>query len=339
MRGHPVGRRTATPLQLPPGGVLVVGASSSGVQIADELTRAGREVVLAVGRHTRMPRRYRGMDIFWWLERTGRLARTIDEVPDPPAARREPSMQLIGRGRTRSTWSLCKRRRPAHRTARTPHRRPGLVPRRPRPQRRRRRPEDAPLPRRGRRIRRTDRAPGAAGGAAGRGPRPARTGAHRPARRANRHRRARYRLPPASPVAAAADQRTRTATSSSTAASPPHPVSTSSASGFSTAATRASSTAHATTRRPSSGICSADPAGTRRDPSRTQPSRTALRTWHETQLQRCRRGRARRWRLHRVPARPPKTKIKKAPSPHLSPVSHRGRPHLVSRCSPFFLQA
>ena len=87
-----------TPAGLAPGGVLVVGASSSGVQIADELARAGRTVVLAVGRHTRMPRRYRGMDIFWWLHSTGRLARTIDDMPDPSAARREPSLQLIGSG-------------------------------------------------------------------------------------------------------------------------------------------------------------------------------------------------------------------------------------------------
>jgi putative flavoprotein involved in K+ transport len=89
--------RYRNPAQLPSGGVLVIGASSSGVQIADELNRAGRHVVLAVGRHTRMPRSYRGMDIFWWLERTGRLARTIDQVPDARAARREPSLQLIGR--------------------------------------------------------------------------------------------------------------------------------------------------------------------------------------------------------------------------------------------------
>lgn len=89
--------RYRRPAQLAPGGVLVIGASSSGVQIADELNRAGREVVLAVGRHTRMPRSYRGMDIFWWLESTGRLARTIEEVRDPAAARREPSMQLVGR--------------------------------------------------------------------------------------------------------------------------------------------------------------------------------------------------------------------------------------------------
>ena len=84
------------PTSLPAGGVLVVGASSSGTQIADELARDGRDVVLAAGRHTRMPRRYRGMDIFWWLQVTGRLARTVDEVPDPRHARREPSMQLAG---------------------------------------------------------------------------------------------------------------------------------------------------------------------------------------------------------------------------------------------------
>lgn len=67
------------------------------MQIAEELIRAGREVVLAVGRHMRMPRRYRGMDSFWWLEATGRLARTINEVPNIAAARRETSLQLIGR--------------------------------------------------------------------------------------------------------------------------------------------------------------------------------------------------------------------------------------------------
>jgi putative flavoprotein involved in K+ transport len=88
------------PEQLPDGGVLVVGASASGVQIADELNRAGRDVVLAVGRHTRMPRRYRGVDIYWWMETTGRLARSIDELPDPVAARREPSLQLVGGGGT-----------------------------------------------------------------------------------------------------------------------------------------------------------------------------------------------------------------------------------------------
>lgn len=55
------------PGQLPGGGVLVVGAGSSGVQIADELLRAGRKVYLSVGPHNRPPRRYRGLDFVWWL--------------------------------------------------------------------------------------------------------------------------------------------------------------------------------------------------------------------------------------------------------------------------------
>jgi putative flavoprotein involved in K+ transport len=55
------------PAQLPEGAVLVVGAGSSGVQIADELLRAGRRVYLSVGPHERPPRRYRGRDFVWWL--------------------------------------------------------------------------------------------------------------------------------------------------------------------------------------------------------------------------------------------------------------------------------
>ncbi len=86
------------PSALPDGGVLVVGASASGVQIAGELRRAGREVVLSVGTHTRLPRRYRGMDIMWWLDQTGALNRTVDEVRDVRQARREPSSQLTGAG-------------------------------------------------------------------------------------------------------------------------------------------------------------------------------------------------------------------------------------------------
>ena len=90
------------PSALPAGGVLVVGASATGVQIAHELRASGREVTLAVGSHSRLPRRYRGMDIFWWLAATGLLDRTIDEVPDPRAARAEPSLQLVGRPDHRS---------------------------------------------------------------------------------------------------------------------------------------------------------------------------------------------------------------------------------------------
>src|SRR5215470_10312465 len=88
--------RYRSPSSLPDGGVLVVGASASGVQIAYELALAGRRVVLAVGGHTRLPRRYRGRDILWWLDRTGALDRDIDQVPDPAAARAEPSLQLVG---------------------------------------------------------------------------------------------------------------------------------------------------------------------------------------------------------------------------------------------------
>jgi putative flavoprotein involved in K+ transport len=88
--------RYRNPAALPDGGVLVVGASASGVQIALELRQAGRDVVLAVGAHTRLPRRYRGMDIMWWLEQIGALGRTIDDVRDVRRARREPSLQLVG---------------------------------------------------------------------------------------------------------------------------------------------------------------------------------------------------------------------------------------------------
>ena len=55
------------PEQLPDGAVMVVGAGSSGAQIADELNRAGRKVVLSVGPHDRPPRRYRNRDFVWWL--------------------------------------------------------------------------------------------------------------------------------------------------------------------------------------------------------------------------------------------------------------------------------
>lgn len=86
---------------LPPGGVLVVGASASGVQLADELHRSGRPVTLAVGEHVRMPRTYRGQDILWWLDAAGVLDQRYDEVDDLVRVRNLPSMQLIGSpGRT-----------------------------------------------------------------------------------------------------------------------------------------------------------------------------------------------------------------------------------------------
>lgn len=82
---------------LPEGGVLVVGASASGVQLAEEIHRSGRPVSLAVGRHTRLPRTYRGRDIMAWLERVGVLDQTAEEVRDLAEARRQPSLQLAGR--------------------------------------------------------------------------------------------------------------------------------------------------------------------------------------------------------------------------------------------------
>ena len=84
------------PEALAPGGVLVVGASATGVQIADELHRCGRPVTLAVGEHVRMPRLYRGRDIFWWMERSGLLDERYDEVDDITRVRRTPSPQLVG---------------------------------------------------------------------------------------------------------------------------------------------------------------------------------------------------------------------------------------------------
>jgi putative flavoprotein involved in K+ transport len=93
---------TLTPLayrdpgQLPEGGVLVVGASATGVQLAAEIHRSGRPVTLAVGEHVRLPRRYRGRDIFWWLEATGLLAERYDQIDDLTRARHLPSPQLTG---------------------------------------------------------------------------------------------------------------------------------------------------------------------------------------------------------------------------------------------------
>jgi putative flavoprotein involved in K+ transport len=93
---------TLTPLayrdpgQLPGGGVLVVGASATGVQLAAEIHRSGRPVTLAVGEHVRLPRTYRGRDIFWWLEATGLLAERYDQIDDLTRARHLPSPQLTG---------------------------------------------------------------------------------------------------------------------------------------------------------------------------------------------------------------------------------------------------
>ena len=89
--------RYRNPGELPAGGVLVVGASASGVQLADEIHASGRPVTLAVGRHTRLPRVYRGRDILWWLDAMGVFDETGAEVFDLELSRRQPSLQLVGR--------------------------------------------------------------------------------------------------------------------------------------------------------------------------------------------------------------------------------------------------
>lgn len=98
----PAGLRTLSALeyrnpdQLEPGGVLVVGASASGTQIAEELQASGREVTLAVGEHIRAPRTYRGRDIKWWMDAAGVLDERWDEIDDIVRVRNVPSLQLTG---------------------------------------------------------------------------------------------------------------------------------------------------------------------------------------------------------------------------------------------------
>jgi len=84
------------PSQLPEGGVLVVGASATGVQLADEIRRSGRAVTLSVGEHVRLPRTYRGRDVLWWMDASGVWDQRYTEIDDITRARRLPSPQLVG---------------------------------------------------------------------------------------------------------------------------------------------------------------------------------------------------------------------------------------------------
>ena len=84
------------PEQLDDRGVLVVGASATGLQLAQEIHSSGRPVTLSVGEHVRLPRLYRGLDIQWWMSAAGVLDERYDEVEDLERARRVPSPQLVG---------------------------------------------------------------------------------------------------------------------------------------------------------------------------------------------------------------------------------------------------
>lgn len=84
------------PAQLDEGGVLVVGASATGIQLANEIHQSGRPVTLCLGEHVRLPRVYRGKDIQWWLDALGILDERYDEVDDIVRGRNIPSPQLVG---------------------------------------------------------------------------------------------------------------------------------------------------------------------------------------------------------------------------------------------------
>jgi putative flavoprotein involved in K+ transport len=84
------------PDQLDDGGVMIVGASATGVQLAREIRATGRQVTLAAGQHIRMPRVYRGRDIMWWMDATGVMSMDHTEVDDIKRARNVPSLQLVG---------------------------------------------------------------------------------------------------------------------------------------------------------------------------------------------------------------------------------------------------
>ncbi len=79
------------PAQLPDGAVMVVGAGSSGAQIADELMRSGRKVFLSIGPHDRPPRSYRGKDFVWWLGALGKW-----QMKTPPAGREHVTIAVSG---------------------------------------------------------------------------------------------------------------------------------------------------------------------------------------------------------------------------------------------------
>jgi putative flavoprotein involved in K+ transport len=92
--------------QLPEGGVLVVGSGGSGWQIAEDLLQSGRRVYLSVGRHRRVPRRYRGRDFGWWQEQTGAADQVVDDVTRALPA---PLLTGVGGGHDADPRDLVRR--------------------------------------------------------------------------------------------------------------------------------------------------------------------------------------------------------------------------------------
>jgi putative flavoprotein involved in K+ transport len=84
------------PNQIADGGVMIVGASATGTQLAEELQNSGHQVTMAVGEHIRAPRTYRGRDIEWWMDAAGIQDERYDQIDDINRARNVPSLQLVG---------------------------------------------------------------------------------------------------------------------------------------------------------------------------------------------------------------------------------------------------
>ena len=101
------------PDQLPPGGVLIVGSGQTGVQLAEELHKAGRAVVLSTGRCWRIPRRYRGYDCFWWIrqiiDRGAEYDTFFPTVAQLPTPRRSSRATRTCRATTAATTRTCAR--------------------------------------------------------------------------------------------------------------------------------------------------------------------------------------------------------------------------------------
>jgi putative flavoprotein involved in K+ transport len=84
------------PNQIADGGVMIIGASATGTQLAEELQNSGQQVTMAVGEHIRAPRTYRGRDIEWWMDAAGIQDERYDQIDDINRARNVPSLQLVG---------------------------------------------------------------------------------------------------------------------------------------------------------------------------------------------------------------------------------------------------